>query len=303
MEKTDPMNNTPLVSVVTAFYNEEKFLEETICSVVNQDYPHWELLLVDDGSPDGSTAIAMKYAAEYPGKIRYLHHENRANRGVCNSRNLGIANARGEFIAYLDADDVWLPEKLRRQLEIFQRYPDTTVLMEASKYWYSWELPERDDIVIEVGAKQDNLYYPPELILTLYPLGTGAAPCPSGMMVHRTVHERTLFVVEFIGPTAVYEDQAFLAQLYLKENIFVSSQANNLYRQREASQVYNVHNDGRYHKVRHFYLKWFESYLKKNNIRNKDVEKLLQQNLFPYEHPLLHKMADKIRRVREKLFS
>ena len=121
------MNNSPLVSVVTAFYNEEKFLEETILSVINQDYDNWELLLVDDGSPDGSTRIAKKYTADYPGKIRYLHHENRANRGVCNSRNLGITHARGEFIAYLDADDVWLPEKLRRQVEIFQLNPDTTV--------------------------------------------------------------------------------------------------------------------------------------------------------------------------------
>lgn len=297
------MNNAPLVSVVTAFYNEEKFLEETILSVVKQDYPNWELLLVDDGSPDGSTAIARKYAADYPEQIRYLHHENRTNRGVCHSRNLGIANARGEFIAYLDADDVWLPQKLRRQVEIFQRHSETTVLMEASKYWYSWEAADRDDIVIEVGARQDTLHRPPELILTLYPLGSGAAPCPSGMMVRKSVHERTLFVVEFIGPTAVYEDQAFLAQLYLKENVFVSSQANNLYRQREASQVYNVHSDGRYHKVRHFYLKWFESYLKKNQITNKPVEKLLHQNLFPYEHPLLHKVVSKIRRVQEKLFS
>lgn len=297
------MNKSPLVSVVTAFYNEERFLEETILSVVNQTYTNWELLLVDDGSPDGSPNIAQRYAAAYPGKIKYLHHENRANKGVCRSRNLGIANASGEFITYLDADDVWLPEKLANQLEIFNTHPDTTVLLEASRYWYSWELPERHDVVIEVGATQDKLYFPPALMLTLYPLGKGAAPCPSGMMVRRSVHERSLFVAEFIGPTAVYEDQAFLAQLYLKENVFVSSQVNNLYRQRQTSQVYSVHNDGRYHQVRHFYLEWFRNYLVKNKIDNKEVHKLLKQNLFRYEHPVVYKVIAKLRRIREKIFS
>lgn len=298
------MNKSPLVSVVTAFYNEERFLEETILSVVNQTYTNWELLLVDDGSPDGSPNIAQRYAAAYPGKIKYLHHENRANKGVCRSRNLGIANASGEFIAYLDADDVWLPEKLANQLEIFNTYPDTTVLLEASRYWYSWDSTKRQDAVIKVGAaQQDKLYFPPALMLTLYPLGTGAAPCPSGMMVRRSVHERSLFVAEFIGPTAVYEDQAFLAQLYLKENVFVSSQVNNLYRQRQTSQVYSVHNDGRYHEVRHFYLEWFRNYLTKNKIDNKEVHKLLKQNLFRYEHPLMYKVITKLRRIRERVFS
>ena len=101
---------SPLVSVVTAFFREEKFLDETIQSVINQSYTNWELLLVDDGSPDGSPDIARKYASRYPDKIFYLQHENRANKGVCRSRNYGISRSRGEFIAYLDADDVWFEE-------------------------------------------------------------------------------------------------------------------------------------------------------------------------------------------------
>jgi len=302
--------STSMVSVVTAFYNEEKFLEQTILSVVNQSYSNWEMLLVDDGSPDGSPAIAKRYADQYPGKVRYLHHENRANKGVCKSRNLGIANATGDYIAYLDADDVWLPEKLERQLEIFQKFPDTTVLLEASNYWYSWESPNRRDVVIEVGAAQNKLYFPPQLVLTLYPLGPGAAPCPSGMMVRKPVHDRTLFVEEFIGPTAVYEDQAFLAQLYLKENVFVSSQVNNLYRQRLTSQVYSAHSDGRYQKVRLFYLNWFKEYLQKNNIQNKEINKLLRKNFFPYQYPLLNngfqlmnKVIQKMKKLKQKVLS
>ena len=292
---------SPLVSVVTAFFREEKFLDETIQSVLNQSHPNWELLLVDDGSPDGSPEIAKKYASLYPDKIFYLHHENRANKGVCRSRNYGISKSKGEFIAYLDADDVWLKEKLENQLKIFALNPDATVLLEASNYWYSWENPERHDVIIEVGTKQDKLYYPPQLIIDLYPLGKGAAPCPSGIMVKRKVHEEIKFVEDFIGPTAVYEDQAFLAQIYLKENVYVSSQANNLYRQREESQVYNVHNDGRYQKVRLFYLEWFEAYLKKFNIRNARIDWLLRKAFMQYQHPTFYKIWNALAKLKWRL--
>jgi hypothetical protein len=142
--------------------------------------------------------------------------------------------------------------------------------------------------VIDVGTVQDKVYYPPQLAIDLYPLGKGAAPCPSGMMVKRKIHKHILFVEDFIGPTAVYEDQAFLAQIYLKENVYVSSQVNNLYRQREASQVYNVHHDGRYAKVRHFYLNWFKDYLEKNNYTDKRIAALLKRSLTLYDNPLLY---------------
>jgi glycosyltransferase involved in cell wall biosynthesis len=290
---------SPIVSVITCFYNEEIFLEETIQSVVAQTYTDWELLLVDDGSPDTCPAIAKRYADLYPGKIIYLQHEQRANKGVCKSRNLGIAKSRGNYIAYLDADDVWLPDKLQKQLDIFHQHPRTTVLLEASNYWYSWQSPQRSNVIIPIGSdEQDKLYNPPALMLQLYPLGKGAAPCPSGMMVKRSVHDHILFVEDFIGPTAVYEDQAFLAQLYLHETIFVSSGCNNLYRQRQTSQVFNVHQDGRYHRVRQYYLEWFTQYLKNHSINNKDVSALLRRALLPYHHPLrfrvLHDIPSRI---------
>jgi glycosyltransferase involved in cell wall biosynthesis len=282
---------SPTVSVITCFYKEEAFLEETIQSVIAQTFSDWELLLIDDGSPDTSPAIAKRYADAYPDKIIYLQHEHHANKGVCKSRNLGVAKSRGKYIAYLDADDVWLPGKLQQQLHIFDQHPQATVLLEASDYWYNWQAANRKNVIIPIGCdEQDKLYYPPALMLQLYPLGKGAAPCPSGMMVKRSVHDHILFVEDFIGPTAVYEDQAFLAQLYLHETIFVSSACNNLYRQRQASQVFNVHQDGRYHRVRQYYLEWFIQYLKDHSINNAAVNTLLRKALLPYHHPLRYRI-------------
>src|SRR6266480_2117874 len=87
----------PLVSVVIIFLNEEIFLEEAIQSVFDQTYQNWELLLVDDGSGDGSTTTALNYAERWPGKVRYLDHEGHQNHGQSASRNLGVRHAQGKY--------------------------------------------------------------------------------------------------------------------------------------------------------------------------------------------------------------
>ncbi len=104
-------NDRPSVSVIIIFLNAERFFEEAIASVFAQTYDRWELLLVDDGSTDASTAIARRYARRYPDRVRYLEHPDHSNRGASSSRNLGVQHARGAYIAFLDSDDVWLPRK------------------------------------------------------------------------------------------------------------------------------------------------------------------------------------------------
>src|SRR6266545_8317921 len=99
-------DESPLVSTVMIFLDAEPFLEEAIDSVFVQTYRHWELLLVDDGSTDGSSDIAKRYAREHPGRVRYLEHPGHENRGTSASRNLGVRHSRGELVALLDADDV-----------------------------------------------------------------------------------------------------------------------------------------------------------------------------------------------------
>src|SRR3990172_11731590 len=122
------MSEKPLVSVIIIFYNEERFIEEALECVFAQTYTNWELLLVDDGTTDNSTAIAQRYAEKYPEKVYYLEHPGHQNRGMSATRNLVIANAKGEFIAFLDADDVWLPHKLERQLAIIESQPDAAMV-------------------------------------------------------------------------------------------------------------------------------------------------------------------------------
>jgi teichuronic acid biosynthesis glycosyltransferase TuaG len=103
----------PRVSVITPVWNAEATLGQTVASVQAQSFADWEMLIVDDGSTDASLALARALAAQDP-RIRVLAQE--ANAGAAAARNRGIREAAGRFIAFLDADDLWRPEKLARQL-------------------------------------------------------------------------------------------------------------------------------------------------------------------------------------------
>ena len=112
------------VSIITPIYNCEKFLPKTIECVINQTYTDWEMLLVDDCSPDNSAEIIKKYAKD-DNRIKYFKLDK--NSGAAIARNKALEESNGRFIAYLDADDLWKPEKLEKQVEFMLKnnYPFT----------------------------------------------------------------------------------------------------------------------------------------------------------------------------------
>lgn len=106
-----------LVSIITPCYNAERFVAETIESVKGQTYPNWEMIVVDDGSVDRSAAIVEGCAAS-DGRIRLIRQ---TNAGTAHARNVAMRVAQGRYIALLDADDLWEPEFLERQLEFMRQ--------------------------------------------------------------------------------------------------------------------------------------------------------------------------------------
>jgi glycosyltransferase involved in cell wall biosynthesis len=120
-----------LVSVVIPAYNAEKTLAMSVLSVLHQekDERHrFEIIVVDDGSTDFTARVAETLAGRYPGLIRVIHQKN---AGPAAARNAGIQAARGEYIAFLDADDLWLPNKLQLQLEILEAAPEIDLVCTA----------------------------------------------------------------------------------------------------------------------------------------------------------------------------
>ena len=162
------MHSYSTVSIITIFLDEELFLSEAIESILAQTYSYWELLLVDDGSTDSSTAIALKYAEQYPDKICYLEHENHQNKGMSTSRNLGISKARGDHITFLDADDIWLPHKLEQQVAIMDSQPDAALVCGRTQWWYGWTGKTEDiqrDFIQKLDVPLDTIVEPPTLLL------------------------------------------------------------------------------------------------------------------------------------------
>ncbi len=112
-----------LVSIIVPMYNVEKFILETIASVEQQSYEDWNLILVDDGSTDDTCQVVEKYIEdlipEVGEKILLLHNQG---KGAWSARNTGLAAAESRYIAFLDADDVWRPEKLEREVSFAQEH-------------------------------------------------------------------------------------------------------------------------------------------------------------------------------------
>ena len=112
------MLENPKVSIITPAHNAEKFLGDAVGSVLRQTYKNWEMFIIDDGSTDDTFACAKNFAT---GDSRIRAIKNEQNLGVAATRNRGVEMANGEYIAFLDADDVWCEDKLERQLNCLKK--------------------------------------------------------------------------------------------------------------------------------------------------------------------------------------
>jgi glycosyltransferase involved in cell wall biosynthesis len=287
----------PLVSVIIIFLNAERFIVEAIESVLQQECRDLELLLVDDGSREACAAIARDYAARCAPFVRYLQHPRGENRGMSASRNLGLSAAQAELVAFIDADDVWSPSKLREQLAIMQAHPELGMVAGAVRYWSSWEGGQ--DCVVPTGHVQDRVIVPPEAAIKLYPLGFAAAACPSDLLLRREIVASIGgFEEHFTGENQMYEDQGFFSKLYLVAPVYFSSRVWLSYRQHADSCVSVVTQSGRYDTVRRYYLDWFRGYLARQPRRLVEVEAALRRARRPYDYPRTHRTLSVLGRTQ-----
>jgi glycosyltransferase involved in cell wall biosynthesis len=276
------------VSIVTIFLNAEQYLTESIESVLAQDFRNFELILVDDGSTDGSTALALAYADRYQQQIRYLEHQGHVNRGMSASRNLGVNAARGDLIALMDADDVWRPSKLSEQVAVVDAHPEVAMVCGAARYWESWAGGE--DRIVRSGHIQNTVVPAPEAAIKVYPLGTAPAPCPSDLLVRRSlVLALGGFEEHFTGVRQLYEDQGFLIKVYLAAPVYFSDRHWLDYRVHPESCVASVSAAGHYDEVRSYFLDWLEGYVAELPPAH-PVLKALRRAQRRYRHPLRHRL-------------
>jgi len=299
------MSQRPLVSIITPFLNTDKFFEECIESVLRQTYTHWELMLIDDGSSDNSTSIAKRYASEYPGKIFYCAHENRQNRGASASRNLGIQTSRGEYIAFLDSDDIYLPLKLEHQVVILNRQPAAGMLYSSTEYWYSWtgllEDAGRDWVWKNFGVAPNTLVQPPQL-LTMFLKDGGTVPCMGSVLLRREA-------MESVGGWEnafkfIYTDQVFHAKICLRWPVFVAEGCWDRYRQHLDSSCYVVERTNKAYVSKYNYLLWLEKYLmEQGGDQHAALWDAFKKAIWPFRHKQLNKLVQLKKAVFNKIKS
>jgi glycosyltransferase involved in cell wall biosynthesis len=296
-----PWMNKPLVSVTIIFFEAERFIEEAIESVIAQTYEAWELLLVDDGSTDGSRARALRYVERYPEKIRYYQHPDHRNRGMSASRNLGLRHSKGRFIAWLDADDVWLPGKLERQVALLDSHPEAGMIYGLTEWWYSWSRPPQDDrrdFVMPLGQPPDTLILPPALLVHFLK-NEGQSPCMCSILARREVLDDIGgFEDRFRG---MYEDQALCAKICLDTPVFASGECWCRYRQHPDSASALTQRAGQHRSARGLFLGWLASYLSARGITDPEVWRTLELERRRCRHPWLYRMIAGVREMGQSL--
>lgn len=223
--------NAPRVSVITIFHDPGPYFAEAVDSVLAQTHRDVEYLLVDDGSTDGSSDHARAVAAAQPDRVRYLAHPDHARRGMSATRNLGLREARGELVAFLDADDVWLPDTLERQLAVLDDHPHAAMVVGASLFWHGWDPDTAEpDVVYRMGRV--GLQRPPDLATGILDMSVN----PPSMNTWVARRDAVLSVGGFEESfTGLFEDQVFLFKFFLEHPVVVHEQVVDRYRQHDAS--------------------------------------------------------------------
>jgi glycosyltransferase involved in cell wall biosynthesis len=237
--------------------------------------------LPDDGSDGYQLTHCPHYAAQHPRRVRYLEHDGHRNRGASASRNLGSHAANGEYIAFLDADDVWLPRKLQQQVAILESHPEAGTVYGRGLWWYGWTGNPEDakrDFMQDLGVQPDSLIRCPEL-LTLFLKNEDAVPSSFAIMVRREILERVGRSEE--DWRSVYDDQVAFAKLALEAPVFVAGECWYRYRQHADSRCYLTFTAGQYHAVRLPFLVWLQDYLLKRGIKDEKVWEALKFELAP----------------------
>jgi glycosyltransferase involved in cell wall biosynthesis len=289
------------VSVVVPFWNAERFLREAIASVHAQTTDRWELLLIDDGSADESTRIARAEASAEPQRARYLEHEGHRNLGPSAARNLGLREARGRHVTFLDADDVLLPDALATQAALLDGRPEVAMVYGPIHWWYGWTgvpADARHDFVETTPVPAETVVRPPWLFARFV---TGRARVPSKLMVRAAIaREVGGFDAHFRG---LYEDQVFCAKICLRYPVHVAGRSFYRYRQHPDSRSSEVTRRGALAEAHQEFLQWLTGYVEREGLSRPSIRWAIWRAWLPYRHPGLYRLCRGGKRFARRLLA
>jgi glycosyltransferase involved in cell wall biosynthesis len=277
----------PAVSVIMPVFNQDAWLGAAIESVRAQRLTDWELLIVDDGSTDGSREVTQRYAALDPDRIRLLSHTAGDRRGVAAARNLGIAQARGRYLAFLDADDLFLRDKLAEEVRKLDAAPDAAMLY-APALW-RWEDGRRADRVDRIGIEVGRVHPAPDLSWRILLERQGDVPCTCAVLIRR---EAVVACGGFEEGFRLYEDQTLWAKLFLRHGTLVSPTVQSIYRQHAGSTSAKAERKGEYHFWRRHpaqleFIEWLLEHMERAGVRDHVLRWAVRFALLRYHQPVV----------------
>ena len=252
---------TPLVSVVMPFKDTARFMGEAIDSVLGQSWEGLELVLVDDGGSDGSDEIAERRAAA-DARIRIVSHEGRTNRGIGPSRALGIRRAAGEFVAFLDGDDMWEPGHVSAFVHPLLAHPEADMACGRVWEWRSWRSPGDTDTLSRL-AFAPGAVVPGARLLAAVLRDGDLATTPCALLARTSALQECLPHLELFP--GAYEDQVMNSCLQLRGAAVMTGATSAWYRHHPASfSARHAEVAGGPDSARTAFLSWLRSHVQQD---------------------------------------
>ena len=268
----------PLVFVIMPFLNPgEKFMKEAVGSILSQDYRPLQILFVDDGSRERIDDRIRSWCADGKVTVQLLHHENRENKGASASRNLGLNESIGKYITFLDADDVWLPGKIREQCAIMERDRRLSMIFGLTTHWFGWQdshAGDDRDFTVRPGFRGQTVFEPPVYLAGML-RGRFLVPNPSNLMARRDAALACGgFEEEFPG---LYDDQVFIAKMALINKVCAVPKIWDKYRQHPDSMMART---GYAEEVmaRQKFLKWLSVFCHKSGLQYSEISEAIAKD-------------------------
>ncbi len=266
-------SGAPLVSVVMPVKDAARFLRESMESVLAQTWPLCDVVLVDDGGSDGSEVMVREFAAADPQRVRVVTHEGRVNKGIGPSRALGIREARGALVAFLDADDVWEPTHLEDHLRLLLAHPEADMVCGRVWAWRSWADPAVVDLLSELAFAPGAVVAGPRLLAAVLRNGN-VATTPCALTVRRPALLGCLeHLARFPG---MYEDQVMNSWLQLRRVAVMTGGTTAWYRQHaESFSARDAARNGERIRARLAFLTWLRSQAEDTSLDDREVIQLV----------------------------
>ena len=265
------------VTVIMIVHNGSLLIEESIRSVLDQDFDDYELLVVDDGSTDDTADIVGSMTRENPNHIRCMSHPDGRNHGMSATRKLGVESCSSPLIIFLDHDDLMMPSALTQMVQRLDDHPEAMATFGPNQRFWTDDEGKKETQEAQVqfmGFDLDRIAAPPG-ITALFLSNSSSVPI-SPMMRRSAYLDVGGYEQEFKG---MYEDQVFLTKLLLEKSVYIDARTWIRYRQHDGSCVAGSFKRSNNAYYRHRFLKWFRNHLSSHDIRNAQLSSILESQL------------------------